>query len=99
MSVNRYDRVPIGAKFTEDGYLEDSPVLTRTGVFVYRDGNGKERRELRRPEDVGVHKLPARLLRDSSSDGERRTEPPEGAGERLGPSPRRGRPCPQASCT
>ncbi|WP_283162151.1 MULTISPECIES: DUF2213 domain-containing protein [Pseudomonadota] len=52
MSVNRYDRVPIGAKFTEDGYLEDSPVLTRTGVFVYRDGNGKERRELRLPEDV-----------------------------------------------
>lgn len=52
MSVNRYDRVPIGAKFTEDGYLEDSPVLTRTGVFVYKDGSGKERRELRLPEEV-----------------------------------------------
>lgn len=52
MSVNRYDRVPIGAKFTEDGYLEDSPVLTRTGVFVYQDGKGGIRRELRRPEDV-----------------------------------------------
>lgn len=52
MSALRYDRVPIGAKFTEDGYLEDSPVLTRTGVFVYKDGAGKERRELRHPDDV-----------------------------------------------
>lgn len=52
MSVNRYDRVPIGAKFTEDGYLEDSPVLTRTGVFEYRDGKGGIRRELRRADDV-----------------------------------------------
>ncbi|MBW5801183.1 DUF2213 domain-containing protein [Halomonas elongata] len=52
MSVNRYDRVPIGARYTEDGYLEDSPVLTRTGVFVYRQPDGSIRRELRRPEDV-----------------------------------------------
>ncbi|WP_328717281.1 DUF2213 domain-containing protein [Halomonas elongata] len=52
MSVYRYDRAPIKARFTEDGYLEDSPVLTRTGVFTYRDGKGGIRRELRRPEDV-----------------------------------------------
>ncbi|MDC8803932.1 DUF2213 domain-containing protein [Halomonas pacifica] len=52
MSVNRYDRVPIGARYDENGYLEDSPVLTRTGVFVYQDGKGGIRRELRRPEDV-----------------------------------------------
>lgn len=52
MSVNRYDRVPIKARFTEDDYLEDSPVLTRTGVFVYRQADGTTRRELRRPEDV-----------------------------------------------
>ncbi|RKQ97142.1 hypothetical protein C7446_2562 [Kushneria sinocarnis] len=52
MSVNRYDRVAISARYDENGYLEDSPVLTRTGVFVYRDGNGQERRELRRADDV-----------------------------------------------
>ncbi|MGJ8513132.1 hypothetical protein R84981_002775 [Carnimonas sp. R-84981] len=52
MSVTRYDRSPVKAKFTEDGYLEDSPVLTRTGVFVYRDGKGGIRRELRHPDDV-----------------------------------------------
>ena len=52
MSVNRYDRVPIQARYTAEGYLEDAPVLTRTGVFVYRQPDGKERRELRRAEDV-----------------------------------------------
>ncbi|MDT8894192.1 DUF2213 domain-containing protein [Halomonas sp. I1] len=52
MSVYRYDRAPIKARFTEDGYLEDSPVLTRTGVFTYRDGKGGIRRELRRADDV-----------------------------------------------
>lgn len=52
MTVNRYDRVPLKARFSEDGYLEDSPVLTRTGVFVYKDGKGGLRRELRRADDV-----------------------------------------------
>lgn len=52
MSVQRYDRAPLTARYTEDGYLEDSPVLTRTGVFEYRDGKGGIRRELRRADDV-----------------------------------------------
>ena len=52
MSVARYDRAPLSARYDENGYLEDSPVLTRTGVFTYRDGKGGIRRELRRPEDV-----------------------------------------------
>lgn len=52
MSVNRYDRASIKARFTSDGYLEDTPVLTRSGVFIYQDGKGGMRRELRRPEDV-----------------------------------------------
>lgn len=51
-TVNRYDRVPIRATYSEDGYLEDSPVLTRSGVFIYKDGKGGIRRELRRDEDV-----------------------------------------------
>ena len=52
MTVNRYDRVELKARYDENGYLEDSPVLTRTGVFTYLDGKGKERRELRRADDV-----------------------------------------------
>ena len=52
MSVQRYDRAPIKARYDENGYLEDSPVLTRTGVFEYRDGKGGIRRELRRADDV-----------------------------------------------
>ncbi|WP_252108984.1 MULTISPECIES: DUF2213 domain-containing protein [unclassified Halomonas] len=51
-TVNRHDRVPLKARYTEDDYLEDAPVLTRTGVFVYRQPNGTIRRELRRADDV-----------------------------------------------
>lgn len=52
MSVLRYDRVPLKARYTEDGYLEDSPVLTRTGVFAYRQPDGTIRKEYRPPEEV-----------------------------------------------
>lgn len=48
----RYDRVPIKATRTDTGYIVDTPVLTRTGVFVYRDPQGRERREYRPPEAV-----------------------------------------------
>lgn len=48
----RYDFVPIQARMTSEGYLVDSPVLTRTGVFEYRNPDGSIRRELRRPETV-----------------------------------------------
>ena len=30
----RYDRVPIKAQRTPEGYIKDTPVITRTGVFV-----------------------------------------------------------------
>ncbi|TFL14210.1 DUF2213 domain-containing protein [Pusillimonas caeni] len=48
----RYDRVPIKATRNDAGYIVDTPVLTRTGVFVYRDPQGQERREYRPPEVV-----------------------------------------------
>ncbi|MCD8201918.1 MAG: DUF2213 domain-containing protein [Clostridia bacterium] len=38
--------------FTEEGYLMDKPVLTRTGIFKYANGDGTERSELRLPEEV-----------------------------------------------
>lgn len=50
--VMRFDRAPLKATRTDEGYLVDSPVLTRTGVFEYRDTAGKVRREYRPPEEV-----------------------------------------------
>ena len=51
MSI-RYDRAPIKASRNEDGFIHDTPVLTRTGVFVYHNADGSERREYRPPEEV-----------------------------------------------
>ncbi|EHK65291.1 DUF2213 domain-containing protein [Achromobacter arsenitoxydans] len=48
----RYDRAPLKATRTDEGYLVDTPVLTRTGVFEYRDGGGRTRREYRPPDEV-----------------------------------------------
>lgn len=50
--VVRYDRAPIKAIRTDEGFIKDSPVLTRTGVFIYRNHDGSERREYRPPEEV-----------------------------------------------
>lgn len=48
----RYDRAPIKAIRTDEGFIKDTPVLTRTGVFIYRNHDGSERREYRPPEEV-----------------------------------------------
>lgn len=52
MKYLRFDRHEIKAQFNEDGHLYDTPVITRTGVFVYRNPDGSTRRELRLPEEV-----------------------------------------------
>jgi uncharacterized protein len=53
MTVQRFDVVPIRARRTDEGYIEDTPVLTRTGIFSYRDpATGRERREYRPAEEV-----------------------------------------------
>lgn len=52
MSVNRFDYSKIKAKRTDEGYIEDSPVVSRTGVFEYLNNDGSIRRELRLPEEV-----------------------------------------------
>ncbi len=36
----------------ETGYLKTDAHITRVGVFVYKDSDGNDRRELRHPEDV-----------------------------------------------
>ena len=52
MSVIRYDRAEMKARRNEDGFIHDTPVLTRTGVFIYRNADGSERREYRPPDEV-----------------------------------------------
>lgn len=50
--VNRYDRVPLKAVRTDEGFLTDTPIISRVGIFEYQDGKGSIRRELRLPEHV-----------------------------------------------
>jgi len=51
--VTRLDSIRISkAQYTEEGYLEDKPILTTTGIFEYTNPDGSVRRELRLPEDV-----------------------------------------------
>ena len=50
--ARRFDSVRFTAQKTDEGFLIDSPVVGRTGILVYRNADGSERRELRLPEDV-----------------------------------------------
>jgi len=52
--VTRYDFIPINNKARKDGngFIHDTPVITKTGVFIYHEPNGTIRKELRLPEDV-----------------------------------------------
>ena len=49
----RYDSIPLGETyFTPEGYLIDHPILTRVGIFEYKNPDGSIRRELRLPAEV-----------------------------------------------
>jgi hypothetical protein len=51
--VKRYDRGEVRTPETTDaGFLRADAYVTRAGVFVYRDAQGRERRELRHPDEV-----------------------------------------------
>lgn len=50
--VMRYDRQSIKAVKDDNGFIRDTPVLTRTGVFSYVLPGGKVRREYRPPDEV-----------------------------------------------
>ncbi len=53
MTEIRIDRVKLGGiKKTSNGFLKGVAPVTRTGVFVYTNMDGTERRELRHPDDV-----------------------------------------------
>ncbi|UCS15214.1 DUF2213 domain-containing protein [Hafnia paralvei] len=51
-TVSRFDVGELRASVNEDGYLEDTPVVGRVGIQIYRNPDGSERREFRPPEEV-----------------------------------------------
>lgn len=52
-TVTRYDIIEIGAQIDpETGWIRDRPVITRSGIFVYKDKTGKAIREYRPPDEV-----------------------------------------------
>ena len=48
----RYDRYTFKAVKDDHGFIRDTPVLTRAGVFVYWLPDGTKRREYRPPDEV-----------------------------------------------
>lgn len=54
INVARYDRGSVrgDAKITDEGYIRANAIVTRTGVFNYKNTDGSVRRELRHPDDV-----------------------------------------------
>lgn len=52
--VARYDRAVVrgDAKVTQEGFIRANAVVTRTGVFNYKNADGTIRRELRHPDEV-----------------------------------------------
>lgn len=56
-SVQRYERIDswmlVGCAVTDaDGFLRDSPIVARTGIYIYQQPDGTIRREYRPPEEV-----------------------------------------------
>lgn len=53
-AVARYDKgiVRGETEITEEGYIKSRSIVTRTGVFLYKNGDGSVRKELRHPDDV-----------------------------------------------
>lgn len=50
--VTRYDFINLKAMVSDEGWIKDRPVITRTGIFEYRTTTGKIHRELRTNDEV-----------------------------------------------
>ena len=50
--MQRFDQVPFAATRTAEGFIRDTPIVGRTGVLLYRNADGSERREYRPPEEA-----------------------------------------------
>jgi uncharacterized protein len=53
-SVTRFDKGIIGNDvfMTDEGYIKGRCIVTRCGVFLYKNADGSVRKELRHPDDV-----------------------------------------------
>jgi hypothetical protein len=53
-NVNRFDRgvLPYEIEVTDEGYIKGRCIVTRCGVFLYKNVDGTIRKELRSPEEV-----------------------------------------------
>ena len=53
ISVTRLDSIKLDESyFTDEGFFIDTPIVTRIGIFEYKNHDGSIRRELRLPEHV-----------------------------------------------
>ena len=50
--MQRYDTVTFVATKTDEGFIRDSPIVGRTGILIYQNADGTERREYRPPEEA-----------------------------------------------
>lgn len=60
--MQRFDTVTFVAKKTAEGFVRDSPIVGRTGILVYQNADGTERREYRPPEEAFKEDSLATLL-------------------------------------
>ena len=50
--MQRFDNVTFAATKTAEGFIRDTPVVGRTGILLYRNADGTERREYRPPDEA-----------------------------------------------
>ena len=50
--MQRFDQVAFAATKTAEGFIRDTPIVGRTGILLYRNADGSERREYRPPEEA-----------------------------------------------
>ena len=50
--MQRFDNVTFAATKTAEGFIRDTPIVGRTGILVYRNADGTERKEYRPPEEA-----------------------------------------------
>lgn len=66
-TVQRYERmdgwqIVSGAIIDSDGFMRDSPIVARTGIYLYQNPDGSIRREYRPPEEVFAEDSEASFL-------------------------------------
>jgi hypothetical protein len=50
--MQRFDQVTFAATRTAEGFIRDTPIVGRTGILLYRNADGTERREYRPPDEA-----------------------------------------------